>query len=138
MNKIAQKIMSTLLALLVLGSTTSFAVDKHFCGEHLIDIAFFGEATPCAMETALVEKYGPEHNKKSECCKDEIVIIQGQDEIKLQFDQLTIENLTFLQTFIHTYVDLFEGLERNFVPFEGYPPPLIVSDYQVLYDQYLI
>lgn len=138
MKDILHKTLSLFLAFLVLGSTMSFSIDKHFCGEHLVDVAFFGDAEPCAMEKALETKYGSEHDKKIDCCSDELVVVEGQDELKIQFDQLTIENVTFLTTFSHSYIDLFKGLEQEQVPFDGYPPPLISTDFQLLYEQFLI
>ncbi|TVZ52162.1 hypothetical protein OD90_1327 [Dokdonia sp. Hel_I_53] len=126
------------MTLLVLVSTMSFSIDKHFCGEHLVDVSIFGNAQPCAMEVALEAKYGSEHSKKSECCSNENIVIEGQDELKVQLDQLDTKTITFFKTFTFSYVDLFEEFESDFVTNDGYPPPLITIDYQVLYDQYLI
>ena len=38
------------LALLVLFSTVSFTIEKHFCGDILVDVAVFTEVEKCAME----------------------------------------------------------------------------------------
>tara|TARA_R110002033_G_scaffold155892_1_gene192145 strand:+ start:131 stop:289 length:159 start_codon:yes stop_codon:yes gene_type:complete len=43
MNNNFYKIASFLMALLVLFSTFSFTVDKHFCGNTLVDTAVFGK-----------------------------------------------------------------------------------------------
>ena len=71
-----------LMALLVLFSTVSFTVEKHFCGDTLVDVSVFSEAQKCGMEAM-------EILQKKTCCKDEIDIVKGQDELKVSsFDDL--------------------------------------------------
>ena len=137
MKGLLHKISAVMLAMLVFVSTTSFSVEQHFCGDHLVAVSFFGEAQTCAMEKALAKRSGCE-SVKSECCEDETLIVEGQDELKIQFDDLTKDQLRFLTTFTYTYIDLFAGLEQHFVPFDGYPPPLIIRDIQKDYQHYLI
>ena len=74
MKKSFSKIASFLLALLVLFSTFSFTVEKHFCGEFLMDVSFIGHADDCGMDMENVSA------KKKNCCKDEVHHIEGQDE----------------------------------------------------------
>ncbi len=138
MKQFIHQIFAVFLALLVLGSTSSFSIAKHYCGGNLMDVAYFGDAEPCAMEMALVNCYGCDQELKSDCCEDEHVVIEGQDELKVQFDSFSLDQLVFLSTFTYAYADLFQGLERHFIPFDGYPPPLITQDYHTLYEQYLI
>lgn len=138
MKDILHKLMSLTLALLVLGSTMSFSIAKHYCGEHLVDVAFFGDAEPCEMEKALTAKYGEEHNKTIDCCSDEHIILQGQDELKLQFETIVTSIPLFLPPFDDSITSLDKIGEEQQVLFEGYPPPLITSDFQLLYEQYLI
>ncbi|WP_431167901.1 HYC_CC_PP family protein [Tenacibaculum halocynthiae] len=47
MKSLLYKISSLLLALLLVFSTTSFTVEKHFCGVFLIDVSFLGNADSC-------------------------------------------------------------------------------------------
>ena len=72
------KIASVFLAFSVLFSTFSFTVEKHFCGEFLVDVSYFGEAKGCGMETAAKMAF----KKKKNCCKDEVFQIEGQDELQ--------------------------------------------------------
>lgn len=130
--------MSLVLVFLMLGSTMSFSIDKHFCGDHLVDVAIFGEATPCAMELALQVKYGSEHTKKSDCCTDKKIVLEGQDELKIQFDSFDFEKGAELPVSISSYSFIFEKVEQHFVPFAGYPPPLITEDFHALYEHFLI
>ncbi len=138
MNAIFKNIMSLLLALLVLGSTMSFTISKHYCGEHLVDVSIFGEAQPCEMQAALTHKYGDDHSKKMECCSDQETVIEAQDELKLSFEDFSLEGLDFLEIYTHSYLQLFEGKPQKAKVTDRYLPPLITQDYQELFEQYLI
>ncbi|WP_353778072.1 hypothetical protein [Winogradskyella sp. 3972H.M.0a.05] len=133
---IAHKIVSVTMALTVLFSTLSFTVEKHFCGEFLIDSAIFSEVEKCAQETFELEQ---EAITKKPCCKDVVDIIEGQDELKNQsFDDLEFQQQLFLQAFAYSYINLFEGLPQHVVPHKNYRPPNLVYDIQVLDEVYLI
>ena len=54
-SKIPHKIFSVTLALLVLMSTLSFTVEKHFCGDVLVDVSVFTETQKCGMESYEME-----------------------------------------------------------------------------------
>ncbi|WP_370103834.1 hypothetical protein, partial [Winogradskyella sp.] len=75
---LSHKIFSVALSFLVLFSTLSLTVEKHFCGDILIDVAIFTESEKCAMEAFEMEK---EKITKMSCCKDEIDILDGIDQI---------------------------------------------------------
>ncbi len=126
------KTFSILLTFLVLFSTVSFTIEKHFCGDVLVDVSVFVEAEKCEMEALEVLQ-------KKTCCKDEIDVIQGQDELKFSsFDDLEFEQQQFLASFVYFYANLFEGLSQQIVPHKNYSPPNLVRDIQVLNDTFLI
>jgi hypothetical protein len=126
------KSFSITLALLVLISTVSFTIEKHFCGDVLVDISIFTEVDKCAMETL-------EILQKKTCCKDEIEIIQGQDELKFSaFEDFNFEQQQFLSAFAFSYVNLFIGLPKQSIPHKDYSPPNLVADIQVLDQVFII
>lgn len=134
--KVLHKFSAIVLSLLVLFSTLSFTVEKHFCGNTLIDVAVFSQVEKCAMEAYEIEKTAI--TKKS-CCKDEVKVIQGQDELNLKsFDDLKFSEQVFLVAFTHSYNNLFEYLPELIIPFKEYSPPKIVRDIHVLDEVYLI
>lgn len=125
------------MALLVLFSTVSFTVDKHFCGDILVDASVFSEVKKCQM--AAHKSADAENSvKKNSCCKDEKVIVEGQEELKLNFQDLNFEQQLFLSSFTYSYIDLFEGLPQQVIPFQYYSPPILVSDIQLLDQVFLI
>ncbi|WP_298532985.1 hypothetical protein [uncultured Algibacter sp.] len=126
------KLFSAVLAILVLFSTVSFTIEKHFCGDVLVDISMFVEAEKCGMEAQ-------ELLLGKSCCKDEIDVIQGQDELNVNsFDDLDFEDHKFIVAFTFTYINGFESLPKETIPHKDYSPPNLVSDIQVLDQVFLI
>lgn len=133
MKKALHKTISFSLALLVLMSTFSFTVDKHFCGSILVDKAVFSEAKTCGMEMN-----SETASSEDSCCTNEKTAVEGQDELKISFHSLDFEQQVFLTSFTHSYLNLFEGLPEQVIPFRHYSPPLLVTDIQVLDQVFLI
>lgn len=127
------KISSLSLAFLVLLSTFSFTVDKHYCGDFLVDVSFTGKAKGCGMD---VDDTSP---KMKNCCKDEIQKIEGQDELQ----QTTVQDFTFqkqqfLVSFVSLYQNLFVEVDEHINFYKDFSPPDIPQDYQSLYQVYII
>lgn len=120
---------ATLLALVVLLSTVSFTVDKHFCGKMLVDAAIFSKAHSCGMEMGEGAMAGMEEDS---CCKDLQVVVEGQDELKRSFEELELQQQLFFTAFTYSFASLFETLPGQVIPFQDYAPPLLVADIQLL------
>ncbi|TBN02718.1 hypothetical protein EYD45_11370 [Hyunsoonleella flava] len=126
------KLCSFSLALLVLFSTLSFTVEKHYCGDTLVDVAIFSEAKTCGMEMD-----GPE--KPKPCCDDEVDVVEGQNELKLSsFEDLDLKQLQFLAVITYAYINGFQDLPKETIPHKNYAPPNLVCDIQVLDQVFLI
>lgn len=126
------KLFSSLLALMVLFSTVSFTIEKHYCGDVLVDASMFTEAEKCGMEAL-------EILQKKSCCKDEVDVVEGQDELKLSsFEDLDLEQQQFLVAYTYAYINGFVGLPKETIPHKDYSPPNLVFDIQVLDQVFLI
>ncbi|WP_371200051.1 hypothetical protein [Lacinutrix sp. 5H-3-7-4] len=126
-------IFAPLMSLLVLFSTLSFTVESHYCGDFLIDTAIFTEAQGCGMNAKEEAKI------KKNCCKDEVVIIQGQDELKFSaFDDLDFNAQFVLTAYAYSYNALFKALPKQIIPHKDYTPPKLIYDIQVINDTFLI
>ena len=120
------------MALLVLFSTVSFTVEKHFCGDTLVDIAIFTDSDKCAMEAQ-------EILMKKTCCKDEVDVVKGQDELKTSaFEDLGFQQQQFIATFTYSYLNLFESLDKQIIPHKDYSPPNLITNIQVLDQVFII
>ena len=132
MKQLFHKSASFAMAFLVLFSTVSFTVDKHFCGEILVDQAVFSEAKTCGMHAEVSS------TTEDKCCDEEKVVVEGQQELKVSFDDLDLEQQIFVAAFSFSYLDLFEGESQTETPIFHYKPPLLVYDIQVLDQTFLI
>lgn len=138
MHEFLKKIAALLMTLVVLFSTMSFTISEHYCGDHLVTSALFSKAESCGME---MQKPLPTNNcniDKENCCDDVIKHIEGQNELKTATTSFTYDQQVFVASFIYTYINLFEGLVKNIVPFKNYSPPFIVTNIQILDQVFLI
>jgi len=128
------------MALLVLFSTMSFSVDMHYCGDDLVDFSFFEKVDTCMMK-ADISKSSSEcavMDVEMDCCSDIEVVIEGQDDLKISFDQLTFDQQLFVASFVYTYINLFEGFDENRTLFKDCSPPPLIRDIQILNQTFLI
>ncbi|GBF21611.1 hypothetical protein C21_03797 [Arenibacter sp. NBRC 103722] len=139
MKKVFHRILSVLMAFVVMFTTMSFTVDMHYCGDSLVDFSLFTKTEGCGMEKAQSPESCDNLSMSStSCCTDQQIVKEGHDDLKTSFNKLTFEQQTFVATFFYTYINLFEGLDENIVPFKDYSPPFIERDVQTLYETYLI
>ena len=125
------------MAFVVLFSTMSFTVDMHYCGDSLMDTAIFHKIETCGMD---MEKPASESCSvtKNDCCNDEQVVMDGQDELQLSFNKISFEQQVFIASFVYSYINLFEGVDKEVASFEDYEPPLVIKEIFKLDETYLI
>jgi hypothetical protein len=134
MKSIFTKTSSALLAFLVLFSTLSFTVESHYCGGFLMDISVVGEANDCGMKVE--QKMAKE---KINCCKDEVIITDGQDELHpASFGTLNFEKQQFLTTFYSSYLNLLKEESSRNIIYKAFHRPVIPINYQIKYQSFLI
>jgi hypothetical protein len=135
-----RKIASISMALIVLFSTMSFSVDMHYCGDHLVDFSLSEKVDTCMMKAEL-SKSSSEcavMDMEMDCCSDVEIVIEGRDDLKISFDQLTFDQQLFVASFVYTYINLFERFDENIIPFKDYSPPPLIRDIQILDQTFLI
>jgi hypothetical protein len=137
MKQIFHKIMSLLMAFVVLFSTMSFTVNMHYCGDTLVETAIFQKAEGCGMEMDKPSTKGCEITKKN-CCNDEQLVVDSQNELQLQVDTILLEQQEFIASFVYTYINGFEGLDSNVSSYEEYKPPLVIRQIFKIYETYFI
>ncbi|MEQ3664129.1 hypothetical protein [Olleya sp.] len=137
MKQIFHKIMSLAMAFVVLISIMSFTVNMHYCGDTLVETAIFHKAKGCGMEMEKPSTDGCSITKKN-CCDEEQLVVDGQDELQLQVDKISFDQQVFIASFVYTYINLFEGLDNNVSSFEEYEPPLVIKQIFKIDETYLI
>ena len=132
----AHKTFSVALSFLVLFSTLSLTIEKHFCGDVLIDVAIFSESEKCSDDIAEIDT--AEKINKS-CCKDEVDVLEGLNQLTTNsFEDLEDLQKQVLFAYSFSYINLFEGLPNVVIPNRDYSPPILIKDIQVLHETYLI
>lgn len=137
MKQLFHKIMAFVMAVVVLCSTMSFTIDMHYCGGSLVDSAIFHKAKTCGMEMETPLTDGCSIAKKN-CCNNEQLIIDGQDELQVSLIKIDFEQHVFIASFIYTYNALFEGIDTNITPYKDYKPPLVIKNIYKIDETYLI
>jgi len=125
------------MSFVVLFSTMSFTIDMHYCGDDLVETAIFHKVEGCGMEMENPSTSDCSITKKN-CCSEEQIAVEGQDELKISFDKLTLDQKEFVASFVYTYNNLFEGLEENVTSYTDYTPPLVLKQIYKLDETYLI
>lgn len=136
MKKVFQQIVSIAMALLLLVSTTSWKVEKHYCMGRLVDVSLFAAVETCGMDMQLASKSSIQ--KKNSCCSNEVVVIKAQDNLQLSFDTISLDEQFFIIAYAYSYLSLLNTFHKQRIPHEQYPPPLLVKDIQVLDQVFLI
>ncbi|MCW9037646.1 hypothetical protein [Altibacter sp.] len=137
MKQFFNKIMSLAMAFVVLFSTMSFAVNMHYCGGTLVESALLHNAKGCGMEMENPSTEGCSITMKN-CCDDEQLAIEGQDELQLHVDKITFDQQVFIASFVYTYINLFEGSDTDISSFKEYKPPLVIRRIYKIDETYLI
>ena len=125
------------MAIVVLFSTLSFTIDKHYCGGTLVETAIFHKAEGCGMEMDNPSAEGCAITKKN-CCNDEQLVVDGQDELQLQVDTISFEQQVFITSLVYTYINGFEGVNNKVSSYEKYEPPLVIRQLYKIDETYLI
>ncbi len=124
------------MALVLLLSTVSWTIEKHTCMGRVMDVALFAKAKDCGMGVAMQAM--EEDTEENHCCGEEIVTLQGQDDLKISFNDISLDKQAFLIAFTSPYAGLFTTVEQQPITSEQYPPPLLFKDIQLLHETFLI
>jgi hypothetical protein len=130
---VIHKAFSVTLSFLVLFSTLSLTIKKHFCGDVLIDVAVFTELQKCAGDVDAITI------TKKPCCKDEIDVFEGVNQMTTNsFEDLDYLQKQMLFAYSFSYINSFGGLPNLVISHKDYSSHILVKDIQVLDEAYLI
>jgi len=132
MKKAFQQIINVTMALLLLISTTSWKIEKHYCMGRLVEVSLFKDADKCGMNMTQVAA----ENKS--CCSDEIIVIEGQDDLQFSYDDIIIKQQFFIVAFVTSYLNVLNTLEEQCIAYDFYLPPILVKDIHTLDQVFLI
>jgi len=141
-NKIIlHKISSLVLAVLVLLVTSSFTIEKHFCGDFLVDSSVFSELQQCKDEVCCAE--GKPSNQQKEdltedCCKETQQVFEGNESIdfkKFDYSKNKQHSPTVTSGFSYHIANNFpEVVDLQYY----YSPPNLIEVFRIRYQVFLI
>ncbi|OIQ27956.1 MAG: hypothetical protein BM564_11205 [Bacteroidetes bacterium MedPE-SWsnd-G2] len=138
LKKVFYKLSAMMLAIVVLFSSVSFTVDKHFCAGNLIDVSILSSVERCGGDA--MKSYESEHQSLTKgCCKDVREIVEGVDVL----------NIKPSLKYVFSVCDLPQDLNFEFNSFVApqskkqfvlglYNGPPKAPNLQVLYQSFLI
>lgn len=136
-----QKVISTLLSLLILLSSSGIAYAQHFCGDfEMISTLTLGEKQlSCGM--AMEKETSSECDdtfQKMDCCDNQYTTVDTDDTFtKTSFD--VDLNKNFVAAFVSVFVlQTIANYPSHTNFFAEYNPPPLDQDFQVLYETFLI
>jgi hypothetical protein len=132
-----KNIFVTCLTIVVLFSTLSLSVHKHFCGPFLKDVSVVLPSHGCGMEKDTVQDSCAGIKVKN-CCNDVVEIVKGQEDLKLSCNDYHLKHQQFLIAFTSSYYHIFKSDTPQSTRFTYYTPPLVTHDMPVLYQSFLI
>ncbi len=137
MDKITHKITAFVMAFVVLFSTTSYVINMHYCDDALVETSIMHKSNDCEME---MEKSSTEKcsiiNKN--CCFDKQLLIEGLNEGQYTLNNISFEQKLLIDSFVYTYINYFEGLEKKVSLYEEYKPPFLIKRIYKIDETYLI
>ena len=139
MKQLFNNILSVFLSFLLLATTSSFAVNLHYCSNELVDIGLFNKADSCKIILTKEESSSKHCNlEKETCCNEKTILHNGNDIVKVTTLQVNINTLVYTQSLSPLYTILIKNSKKKNIPFKYYSPPSLVTDIYVIYDTFLI
>lgn len=137
MKEFIKKISVTILSFIVLFSSMSFTVEKHYCGETLVDVSYFGKAEGCGMD-GMRMNFEQAEKKMKKCCKNETELIKTSDFDKEKPVTLQQPSIEFVAFFIQSYINLYQETQLEKEYYKDFSPPDVEKDIQILHQTFLI
>jgi hypothetical protein len=134
--------LTSLLGVLILFSSTGIRISQHWCGDQLVNAAFFGEATPCAHFAKSEESQCPMHTKNNitkKCCDQKDQIIEGNNYMyEFQTTQVQISFKIALVLVWNMFAEQPTDRPTASSEYLNHSPPLLASEAIVLLQTFLI
>jgi len=134
--KTVNTILSVVLAFLVLVSSISFTIERHFCMGKVHSVAILHDAAPCAMELfAQNEKSFPMDG----CCQEDHLIIPGNDYAAKNVNALSlVYQGLWIAEFPRT-IQINDFTHRVFHSLPSYyKPPVLNGEIPIFVQSFLI
>ncbi len=146
------RMISLMIAALLLLSSTGFSIDLHFCKGHLKSFSLIGKAKSChtisnknhcsrkqkACHVNSTKKSSTENCKK-DCCTNKTFKVEPADDFqKIPLSKLTLSQTPFISYVINTFLIQNDDLYKFIIPHLNHIPPLLDRDIPLLIQSFLL
>ena len=135
MKVVVNKLVATVLSLLLLISTVSVTVNQHLCMGEVVDIAFFAHAKSCGMEQ---EAPNLGLALQADCCDTLSFSVEGQDNLNTGGNAVDLQQQSLVAILPLSPIAFVPTPNTTITAFQSHAPPLLHKDFQVLYATFLI
>ena len=144
------RIITSLMAFLMLLSSTGFSIDLHLCQGNIKSFSFIGEAKSChSMKSSCSQKkmtcQAAQANKENVgqcskgCCSNTTIELPADlDTQKIQSETITIPDFQFIVAFVEVFYKGKIDFRKAIVHYLNYIPPLLDKDIPVLIQSFLL
>ncbi|MEX1383075.1 hypothetical protein [Lutibacter sp.] len=136
MKGLFRKIAAVLMVTILLLSTTSFSIYKHFCGDNLVAISTEKVDNCCDSKTTL--KSNNLNFSKKDCCKNETALKNIQLFDTTSSKKIAKSQTLFLASFYFSFIEKLITVDTTIKFYKDFSPPTLVSNKQVLFQTFLI
>jgi len=150
-KRIQYTVFSLLMALLMLITSVSYAVDMHYCKGELKSYSLWGKAKSCHDSSQ--QKKCPHHKhiakksdhksleKKNDCCENKTIVLHVEIDKDIQLEwiesSLAVKAPIFVASHISSCFNIFQEPIKEFIGFQ-YITPQPRRDIYALFESYLI
>ena len=138
MKKVVHKLLAFFMVSILMASTTSFSLYKHFCGDNLVEISRFTQTDECCDVEI---KHTPISNlnfSEEDCCKSETEITPQLTFESTKSLKLIKNQLIFITAFYYTFIEENEDFDVKTNFYNNFSPPNIVFNKQIQFQSFLI
>lgn len=130
MNKILKQISSFILAIVVLVSTLSFSVSKHYCLNRLVETSFITNLDGCISENK--SDVSCDYFSTKSCCDDVHIVVEGLENFHFEkYSKIDFDIEYFFDAQVYIPEILIFSSKSEILYFSYKPPPLYKPIYQI-------
>lgn len=130
---VMRKTIAVLLSVFVLFSSFSYCLSIHYCGQNIVDIALFGNAKTCSMESEV------DLDLKKSCCADRNIFIESEDYLSSkEFEKQAIKKVEILLVKLNFPIGILSEEQSIGYVKKHYTPPLIEHDITLVVQSFLL
>ena len=136
MREVFRKITAILMVTIILLSTTSFSIYKHFCGDNLVSITT--EKVDSCCDSKISIKSNKLNFSEKNCCKNEATFKKIELFDYTNSVKITKSQTLFLSSFYASFIQNSTIVTTSKKYYKDFFPPTLVSNKQVLFQTFLI